>query len=328
MNTVEATHTTARVTDVEPNANPLATQLSPLPVPPMLGPKRPRLGMRRRNAIGTAIVYAVLIVAAALTLVPFAYLICSAFKLNADFFGSIFLPKGDGFLGIAWNKLTTSHFGRLFEQLAFGRNLVNSLFLASVTSVGATLCCAAGGYALAKQQFRGRGLVLAMVLGSLIVPGALLIAPSYDLLFHLRLLDSYTGLILPAIAPAFGVFLFRQAAMSGVPNALIEAARIDGCGEFRIFFGIVLPMLKPMVGAFLLITYLGAWNNFIGPQIVLQSESRFPLSVAVAQLKGTYGQDYGLLMAGTLVSILPVLALFLMLQRDFIAGLTSGAVKG
>lgn len=318
----------AHVTDVAPNSNPIATQLSPLPVPPMLGPKPPRMGMRRRAAIGDALVYVVLIVAAALTLVPFVYLICSAFKTNDDFFGSMFLPVDPKTGRTALSRLTTSHFGRLFRELAFGRNLVNSMFLASVTSVAATLCCAAGGYALAKQQFAGRGLVLAMVMGSLIVPGALLLAPSYDLLFKLHLLDSYAGLILPAVAPAFGVFLFRQAALSGVPSALIEAARIDGCGEFRIFFGIVLPMLKPMVGAFLLITYLGTWNNFIGPQIVLQTADKFPLSVAVAQLRGTYGQDYGLLMAGTLVSVLPVLVLFLMLQRDFIAGLTSGAVKG
>jgi multiple sugar transport system permease protein len=142
------------------------------------------------------------------------------------------------------------------------------------------------------------------------------------------MLDSYSGLILPAITPAFGIFLFRQAALSGVPDALLEAARIDGCGELQIFFGIALPMVKPMIGAFLLITFLGTWNNFITPQIVLQTAGKFPLSVAIAQLRGVYGQDYGLLMAGTLLSVLPVVVLFLMLQREFIAGLTSGAVKG
>ena len=109
---------------------------------------------------------------------------------------------------------------------------------------------------------------------------------------------------------------------------LIEAARIDGSGEMRIFFTVVLPLVRPMVGAFLLITFLGTWNNYISPQVILQSPERFPLSVAIAQLKGVYSQDYGMLMAGTLVSVLPVLVLFLLLQREFIAGLTSGAVKG
>jgi ABC-type glycerol-3-phosphate transport system permease component len=113
-----------------------------------------------------------------------------------------------------------------------------------------------------------------------------------------------------------------------VPPQLLEAARIDGAGELRIYFEIALPLLRPMVGAFLLITFLGTWNNFIGPQIVLQTPERFPLAVAVSQLRGVYYQDYGLQMAGTLVSVFPVLALFLLLQNEFIAGLTTGAVKG
>jgi multiple sugar transport system permease protein len=133
---------------------------------------------------------------------------------------------------------------------------------------------------------------------------------------------------LPASAPAFGVFLFRQAMLNSVPATLIESARIDGAGEIRIFFTIVLPLVRPMIGAYLIIVFLGAWNNFIGPQIVLQDPNSFPLSVAMNQLRGLYGTDYGLVMSGTLVSIAPVLALFLLLQKEFISGLTSGAVKG
>ena len=109
---------------------------------------------------------------------------------------------------------------------------------------------------------------------------------------------------------------------------MLESARIDGAGELRIFFTMVLPLLRPMIGAFLMITFLGTWNNFIGPQIILQSPELFPLSVAINQLRGLYGTDYGMIMSGTLVSIAPVLALFLLLQKEFIAGLTSGAVKG
>ena len=128
--------------------------------------------------------------------------------------------------------------------------------------------------------------------------------------------------------PAFGVFLFRQAMINAVPATLLESARIDGAGEIRIFFTIVVPLVRPMIGAYLIIVFLGAWNNFIGPQIVLQDAASFPLSVAINQLRGLYGTDYGLVMAGTLVSIAPVLALFLLLQKEFISGLTSGAVKG
>ena len=154
------------------------------------------------------------------------------------------------------------------------------------------------------------------------IPAALLIAPGYQLLYHLGLLDTYTGLILPGIAPAFGVYLFRQAMITSLPDEMMEAARIDGCGEIRIFFAMALPMVRPMIGAFLLITFLFAWNNFIQPQIVLASPEKFPLSVFIAQLKGTYSTDYGLLTAGTLVAILPILVLFLLLQKEFISGLT------
>ena len=160
------------------------------------------------------------------------------------------------------------------------------------------------------------------------VPGVLLLAPTYQLLYWLGLLDSNLGLILPLAAPAFGVYLFRQAMISSVPDEMLEAARIDGCGELRMFATMILPLVRPMIGAFLMITYLATWNNFIWPQVVLQSPEKLPLAVAIAQLKSVYAQDYGMLMAGTLLSIGPVLILFLLLQREFITGLTSGAVKG
>ncbi len=231
---------------------------------------------------------------------------------------------------IAWDKITFTHYRQLFANpdFSFARNVLNSVFYASTLSVLATLFSAMGGYALAKFQFRGQATVTRLVLLALIIPGSLLLAPGYQLLYHLGLLDTYAGLLLPGLAPAFGVFLFRQSMLNTVPMELIESARIDGCGEIRIFFSIILPLVRPMIGAFMMITFLGAWNNFIGPQIVLQNPSKFPLAVAIAQLKGVYNTEYGMLMAGTVVSIAPVMALFLLLQREFISGLTSGAVKG
>ena len=252
-----------------------------------------------------------------------------------------------GTFGVAWGLLTLDNFDRLFNGVpandvitggdranaervptGVGRAIVNSFFLASVSSVLATLGAAMGGYALAKFRFRGRGLIDNTVLASLVIPGALLIAPGYQLLYWLGLLDTYTGLILPGVAPAFGVYLFRQAMITSLPSEMIEAARIDGCGEIKLFFLMALPMVRPMAGAFLLITYLASWNNFIGPQIILQSPDKYPLAVWISQLRGVYGIDYGLIMAGTLVAVAPVLVLFLLLQKEFIAGLTAGAVKG
>ncbi|MFO0838128.1 MAG: carbohydrate ABC transporter permease [Phycisphaerae bacterium] len=275
-----------------------------------------------------AAAYAVLAPSALLVLLPFAWLACAALKRNEDFFTSLFLPAGDGFLGVAWGRLTLEHVRKLFTELGIGRALLNSCFLASSTAIIASLAAAMGGFALARLRFAGRRSVEALVLAAIIIPPPLLLAPSFQLLFHLRLLDTMAGLILPAAAPAFGVYLFRQATLSAVPGELLEAARIDGCGDVRAFFSIGLPLVMPMFSAFVMITFLGTWNNFITPQVVLQTPSQFPLAVSVAQFRGVYYQEYGLLMAGTLVSVLPVLALFLLLQRDFIRGLTSGAIKG
>jgi ABC-type glycerol-3-phosphate transport system permease component len=289
--------------------------------------------MRRQSSISVSelafrvLTNALLWVGALITLFPFFYLLCASLKQSADMFSSFFLPSGPGLMGIAWDRLTLANFQKLVRELDFARNLLNSVFLASVTSVLATLSCALGGYALAKFRFRGREFLTNFVLAALVLPGVLLLTPTYQLLYRMGLLDSFAGLILPALAPAFGIYLFRQAVLTSVPDPILESCRMDGCGEWRLFFVIVLPLIRPMLGAFLLITFLATWNNFVGPQIVLQSPEKFPLSVAIAQLRGVYSQDYGMLMAGTLISVAPVVLLFLLLQNEFISGLTSGAVK-
>ncbi|MDX2131831.1 MAG: carbohydrate ABC transporter permease [Planctomycetota bacterium] len=282
----------------------------------------------RAGRVGLLACYILVIVATVIIAVPFVWLVCASFKSNADFLLYPFLPRGEGVLGVAWDRLTLDHFRSLFREAGVGRALLNSLVLSSVTAVLATLVCAMGGYALASLEFAGRRLVSNVVMAAVVIPSPLLIAPGFQVLYRLGLLDSYAGLILPAIAPAFGVYLFRQATLSSVPRELLEAARMDACGEVRAFFRVVFPLVQPMVAAFLLMTFLATWNNFLSPQVVLQTPEKMPLAVMIAQLKNVYYQDYGLLMAGTLASILPVGALFLLLQKDFVTGLTSGAVKG
>ncbi len=273
-------------------------------------------------------VYVLLVFFAGLTLTPFAFMLASAVKSRADFAATLFLPNGSGFLGIAWDRLTLENFRRIFAEPAMMRALLNSCFFASVGSLLATIFCAMGGYALAKFQFFGREFLTRLVLAALVIPGSLMVAPGFQNLWKLGLLDSYGGLMLPGLAPAFGVFLFRQAMLNSVPAELIDAARIDGAGEFRIFFTLVVPIVRPMAGAFLMIMFLGIWNDYLNPQIVLQSPELYPLSAAIAALKNQYWSDYGLVLAGTLVSVAPVMCLFLLLQREFISGLTTGAVKG
>ncbi len=283
--------------------------------------------MHNRKKTLEALVYGMLLIFAIITLVPFAHMLAGALKTRMDYAATLFLPAGNGWFGIGWDRITLENFVHLFE-LNLGRAMLNSLFLSSVHAILTVLFCSMGGYALSKLEFKGREFVTTLVLTALIIPGTLLLAPGFQLLYQLGLLNTYTGLLLPGLTPAFGVFLFRQAMINGVPRELIEAARIDGAGEARIFFELVLPLVRPMMGAFLMISFMGTWNNFINPQIVMQSPELQPLSVALNNLKGLYGSDYSLIMAGTIVSIAPVMCLFLLLQREFIAGLTGGAVKG
>ena len=262
-----------------------------------------------------------------LMILPIAWLVISSFKSQDDFFTSLFLPVDEAG-SIALDRLTLSHFRRLFAEAGIGRALLNSVFLCATLAILASVCCAAGGYALARLRFVGSRAFTLAVLAILVVPPPLLLAPTYDLMHHLGLLDSYLAIILPGLAPAFGVFLFRQAAIQSIPRELLEAARIDGFGELNIFMSVALPLMRPMLGAFAMITYLAMWNNFFGPQVMLHSPEKMPLAVAVANMKGVYYTDYGLQMAATLLSVAPVLLLFLLLQRDFVSGLASGAVKG
>lgn len=259
---------------------------------------------------------------------PFIWMLCGAFKNNEDQFNFLFLPTGEGFLGIEWGRLTLEHFRLVLSGLNFGNSMMNSFFLASVISLCSTFFAAMGGYTLAKFDFRGKSICNGIVFLSIIIPPSLLLAPVYQLLYNLGLLNSYWALLLPSMSSALGVYLFRQTCINAVPDELIYAARIDGAGEWQIFRHIVVPIIRPMVGAFLLISFLATWNNFLQPQLYLQDDIKLPLSVAISQMRGAYSTNYGAISAGTIVSVAPVMLLFLLLQKEFITGLTRGAIKG
>lgn len=259
---------------------------------------------------------------------PFIWMLCGAFKNNEDQFNFLFLPTGEGFLGVEWGRLTLEHFRLVLSGLNFGNSMMNSFFLASVISLCSTFFAAMGGYTLAKFDFRGKSICNGIVFLSIIIPPSLLLAPVYQLLYNLGLLNSYWALLLPSMSSALGVYLFRQTCINAVPDELIYAARIDGAGEWQIFRHIVAPIIRPMVGAFLLISFLATWNNFLQPQLYLQDDIKLPLSVAISQMRGAYSTNYGAISAGTIVSVAPVMLLFLLLQKEFITGLTRGAIKG
>jgi multiple sugar transport system permease protein len=273
---------------------------------------------------------ALLLVVGTIILMPFAWLVCASFKDKDVLNEYNFLPP---LAKISSKTINLDSFRTLFTDIAtvqgpvsFWRYIGNSLFLATAGTSLSLLFCSMGGFALAKYRFPARSALLTFMLGSMTIPGVALLAPNIYVIWKLGWMDSYKALLIPGCVSAFGIFLFRQA-MLNVPDDLIEAGRIDGCSEFRIYLTLAMPLVRPMSGAFCLISFLGSWNSFIAPNMFLQTQGKLTLPVVLNQYIGQYAQQYGVFLAGTLLAIIPPAILFLALQREFISGLTSGAVK-
>lgn len=264
-----------------------------------------------------------LILLALMMLSPLVWLVCAAFKNSADLYTYAFLP---------WDHLhalTGDNFRKLWTQYPYARWVMNSMFLASAHTVISVALCSLAGFALAKQQFAGKRLLMVSMLLTMLLPGQVLLTGMYDLMYRFGWVDTYWAILLPGVVSVFGIFLFRQA-MLGVPDELLQCGRMDGCSELRLWWDVALPIVRPMCGAFALMSFLGQWNGFLWPQIILQDEHRYTLPMALNNLQGLGDaqNNAGMVMAATLLSLLPVAILFFVLQRDFIAGLASGAVKG
>ncbi len=256
---------------------------------------------------------------AVLTLVPLAWMVSASFMANGE--ASSFPPP-------LWPKAPTlEHYRELFAAGGIGRQFVNSV----VVALGATALSLAfnltSGYAFAKLKFKGRDRLFRTLLGALVIPAQVSMMPLFLLCKELGLVNSMAGALVPWLASVFGIFLVRQYALA-IPDELIEAARIDGAGEGRIFVSVVLPLLKPVVVTLAVLTFMGAWNDFMWPLIVLTDHDLQTLPVALAGLSREHVQDTELMMAGAVVTVLPVLGLFLALQRYYMQGLLMGSVKG
>ena len=252
-------------------------------------------------------------------LVPFTMLLWYAFNGQA----LAAAPAGQ------WPGLVTANFLTLFRNYPMWSWLGSSLFLTCLTTALVVMTSCLGGFALAKHRFLGRRPLMWLMLAVMLLPGQVTLPASYELMFHFGWLDSYWALIVPGAVSVFGMFLFR-AAFAGVPDEMLQAARIDGCSELRAWWDIAVPCVRPMIGAYTLLTFTGTWNALLWPQIVLSRTASYPLPVGIATLAGSadYQSSYGIQMAATLIGIIPVAAVFIALQRDFVSGLTAGAVKG
>jgi multiple sugar transport system permease protein len=225
------------------------------------------------------------------------------------------------------SALSLEHYRALFSRLEVVRYIANSALIAGAVTLISLVVNSMAGYAFAKLSFPGRERVFRGLVATLVVPGQVTMLPLFMLLKYLGLINSFWGVIVPGMASVFGIFLFRQYALS-IPDSLLDAARIDGAGEWRIYRSIVLPLCKPILLTLAVFTFMGTWNDFMWPLVVLTDSRLHTLPVALANLSGEHVQDTELMMAGALLTVLPVIVLYALLQRYYIEGIMVGSIKG
>jgi multiple sugar transport system permease protein len=275
--------------------------------------------LRTRNGARRGGINLLLLMCAALTIFPLAWMLSVSFMTpgEASYFPPPLLPSAP----------TLANYRELFAQAGIGRYFANSVMLAVAATLLSLMFNVGAGYAFAKLRFRGRERIFKLLLGALVIPSQVAMLPLFLILKQMGLVNTYIGVLVPAAASIFGIFLVRQYALT-IPDALLEAARLDGASEFRIFRSIVLPLLSPILVTLSIFSFLGSWNDFMWPLIVLTDKDLYTLPVALASLSREHVQDNEMMMAGSVLTIVPVLLLFLGLQRYYIQGLLMGSVKG
>jgi multiple sugar transport system permease protein len=271
------------------------------------------------SPLSTWAAYLTVALGALVMLMPFYFMFVFATHSRTEIF-SVPPPLffGDDFL---------NNFKILTEKLPFWRNLGWSLYVALASTALTLLFCSMGGYAFAMFEFRFKNTFFGIVMGTMLLPSFMNMIPTFMIMDVLGWIDQPRALYIPGAASAFGIFLMRQFVSSSIPKELIEAARMDGCGEFGIYARIVLPLLKPAMGTLGLITFIASWNNFIGPLIVMRSPDMYTLPLALRALQSPVDTEWGALMTGSAIATIPLLVLFALSSRQLISGLTAGAVK-
>jgi len=260
-----------------------------------------------------------LVTAAAFALFPLVWMLSVSVMAPGE--ASAFPPP------IVPQEPTLANYRELFAREGMGQYFVNSLLLATCATLVALTFNVMAGYAFAKLRFNGCEQIFRALLGAIVIPAQVAMLPLFLLLKSMGLVNTYAAVLVPALATIFGIALVRQYALS-IPDEMLEAARVDGASEFRIFVSIVVPALRPILATLATFTFLGTWNDFMWPLIVLSDASLYTLPVALASLSREHVQDNELMMAGSVVTILPVLLLFLVLQRQYLEGLLAGSIKG
>ncbi|MGE5581216.1 MAG: carbohydrate ABC transporter permease [Bacillota bacterium] len=255
-------------------------------------------------------------------LAPFFFMVMASFKPGSDMF-----RNGINF-NFQWDIMSLKNYLELFtgKEGIYLQWYKNSILITFLQTLIAVFLSSLVGYGLAMYRFKGRNLIFIAVLVVMMVPVEILILPLYRLTTFLRIIDTYAGVILPFAVPPTAVFFFRQYAV-GLPKDLLDSGRIDGCTEYGIYFKLMMPLMKPAFGAMIILQAMFSWNNVVWPLIALRTNEMLTLPIGLASLMTPYGNNYDMLMAGAVLSVIPIVAVFLFNQKSFISGLTVGAVK-
>ena len=294
----------------------MTTTIAPAPATDEAPPPIHPVGRRRRHG---SLLHVGLVIGLVLMIGPFVWMILGSFKTTAELrqLPPTFIPDNP----------TMENYRELWDRLDFPRYFFNSMIVALSVTLGNLLFCSMVGYALAKLEFPGKRVLLVVMLATLMVPAIVTFMPLFVLVSNMGLANTHLGLILPFLVGAFGAFLMRQF-MMGIPNELLEAARVDGAGEYRIFFRIVLPLCGPALATLAILTFLGSWNVFLWPLVVASSEDMYTLPVAIALFSiGQNESDVALQMAGSVVVVAPVILLFFAMQRYVIQSVATTGIK-
>lgn len=264
------------------------------------------------------LLYGFLIITGFLTLAPFIWMLSASFMLDGH--ASVFPPR------FFPDEFTFTQYETLFSRLDVSRNLINSVLISTMVTVVSLIFNSMAGFAFAKYRFRGKDTIFKMLLSSMVIPSQVTMLPLFLMLKEFGFLNTYMAILVPGLANVFGIFLIRQYVMA-IPDSLIESARIDGATDFQIYYKIIVPLAMPVMVTLAIFTFMGTWNDFLWPLIVLNDSSMYTLPVALANLMGEHTKDPELMMAGSVITILPVMVLFLVLQKYYIKGIMMGSVK-
>ena len=275
--------------------------------------------MSNNSRFSKFIVHFVLIIGVFISIFPFYWLAVMSSNTTSDILR--FPPKlifGDQFF------INIKH---VFENIDFMQGFFNTFFVAILSVIGTLFFCSLAGFTFAKFDFLGKNFLFVSLLLTMMIPAQLSFIPSFIVMANIGWVNSFQALIVPGLANAFGIFWIRQYCEGSVPNELLEAGRLDGCGQFRLFIHVAIPILKPALAFLGIFNFVGVYNDYLWPLVVINDPHRFTLQVLLSQLNGIYNTDYGMVMAGTFLATLPLIIIFAIFSRQFISGITEGAVK-